>query len=142
MDTAARLARDAGGPLEVVHVQETVVVEEQAVDTEGTEQARAAVTAHLDRLAGLGIAATGQILTSVGDHAAAGRALARHAADVNARTVAVGRSPRGPLAQFADGSFTTALTHAASCTVVLVDPEHSPRPLTADSLTELRNTPA
>ncbi|MYV47304.1 MFS transporter [Streptomyces sp. SID2888] len=142
VDTAARLARDAGSPLEVVHVQETAVVEEQAVDTEDTEQARAAVTAHLDRLAGLGIAATGQILTSVGDHAAAGRALARHAADVNARTVAVGRSPRGPLAQFADGSFTTALTHAASCTVVLVDPEHSPRPLTADSLTELRNTPA
>lgn len=82
--------------------------------------------------------ATGQILTGVGDHAAAGRALARHAAEVGARTVAVGRSPRGPLAQFADGSFTSALTHAATCTVVLVDPNAEPRPLTARSLTELR----
>ncbi|MGI5466772.1 MFS transporter [Streptomyces sp. CA-132043] len=142
VDAAARLARDTGSPLEVVHVQQTAVVEEQAVDTETGDQARAAVTAHLDRLAGLGVAATGQILTSVGDHAAAGRVLAQHATDVHARTVAIGRSPRGPLTQFADGSLTTALTHSATCTVVLVDPDSAPRPLTEQSLTELRNSPA
>ncbi|MFE1206879.1 MFS transporter [Streptomyces sp. NPDC058762] len=138
VDAAARLARDTGSPLEVVHVRQTAVVEEQAADTETDAEARAAVTAHLDRLGGLGVAATGQILTGVGDHAAAGRALARHAAEAGARTVAVGRSPRGPLTQFADGSFTSALTHAATCTVVLVDPGAEPRPLTAGSLTELR----
>ncbi|MET9354597.1 MFS transporter [Streptomyces sp. NPDC006617] len=138
VDAAARLARDTASPLEVVHVRRTAVVEEQAADTETDDQARAAVTAHLDRLGGMGVAATGQILTGVGDHAAAGRALARHAAEVGARTVAVGRSPRGPLVQFADGSFTSALTHAATCTVVLVDPDADPRPLTARSLTELR----
>ncbi|MGV9249330.1 MFS transporter [Streptomyces sp. NPDC003710] len=142
VDTAARLARDAGSPLEVVHVLQTAVVEEQAVDTEDFDQARAAVTAHLDRLSAQGISATGRILASVGDHAAAGRALARHAAEIHAPTVAVGRSPRGPLTQFADGSFTTALAHAADCTVVLVDPDHIPRPLTASALTELRNSPA
>ncbi|MFE7436089.1 MFS transporter [Streptomyces tendae] len=138
VDAAARLARDTGSPLEVVHVRRTAVVEEQAADTETEAEAKAAVTAHLDRLGGLGVAATGQILTGVGDHAAAGRALARHAAEAGARTVAVGRSPRGPLAQFADGSFTSALTHAATCTVVLVDPDEEPRPLTTRSLTELR----
>ncbi|NEB61213.1 MFS transporter, partial [Streptomyces diastaticus] len=58
--------------------------------------------------------------------------------EAGARTIAVGRSPRGPLAQFADGSFTSALTHAAACTVVLVDPDAEPRPLTARTLTELR----
>ncbi|MFF2650778.1 MFS transporter [Streptomyces sp. NPDC058045] len=139
VDAAARLARDTGSPLEVVHVQQTAVVEEQAVDTESEEQARAAVTAHLDRLAAHGTPATGQILTSVGDHAAAGRALARHAGQVGARTVAIGCSPRGPLAQFADGSFTTALTHSAGCTVVLVDAEQIPRQLTASALAELRD---
>ncbi|MFL4908915.1 MFS transporter [Streptomyces sp. MMS24-I2-30] len=138
VDTAARLAREAGSPLEVVHVQQTAVVEEQAVDTETADQARAAVTAHLDRLAALGVPATGQILGSVGDHAAAGRALARHAAEVGARAIAVGRSPRGPLAQFADGSLTTALTQAADCTVVLVAPDAEPRPLTSAALRELR----
>jgi MFS family permease len=142
VDAAARLARDTGSPLEVVHVQQTAVVEEQAADTETHEQARAAVTAHLDRLAAQGVTATGQILTSVGDRAAAGRVLARHAADVHARTVAVGRSPRGPLAQFADGSFTTALSHSAPCSVVLVDPhsETAPRHLTEAALAELRDS--
>jgi MFS family permease len=138
VDAAADIARDMGGPLEVVHVRETAVVEEFAVDSEDADTARAAVTAHLDRLAGRGVAATGQVLHSLGDHASAGRVLAQHARDVQARTVAVGRSPRGPVAQFADGSFTAALTHAAACTVVLIRPEDEPHELTADTLHELR----
>jgi nucleotide-binding universal stress UspA family protein len=142
VDAAADIARDLGRLLEVVHVRETAVVEEFAVDAEDADEARAAVTAHLDRLAGLGVAATGQVLHSVGDHASAGRVLALHARDVKARTVAIGRSPRGPVAQFADGSFTTALTHAAACTVVLIRPEDQPRELTADTLHELRGLSA
>ncbi|MFD3494207.1 MFS transporter [Streptomyces sp. NPDC058690] len=140
VDAAARLAHDTGSSLEVVHVQQTAVVEELAVDTETTDQARAAVTAHLDRLAAQGIAATGLVLTSIGNHAAAGRVLAQHAADVHARVVAVGHSPRGPLTQFADGSFTSALTHAATCTVALIGPDQTPRHLTMDTLAELRNS--
>ena len=130
VDAAAAIARDAGRPLEVVHVRETAVVEELAIDAEDAEQAHSAVLGHLDRLAAQGIAATGQVLTSVGDHAAAGRVLAQHADDVDARIIAVGRSPRGPVAQFADGSFTTAVTHAAARTVVLVEPGKAPYRLT------------
>ena len=59
-------------------------------------------------------------------------------ADAQARIVAVGRSPRGAVAQFADGSFTAALTHAAVGTVVLVEPEQPPYELTAQSMTDLR----
>ncbi|WOX16377.1 MFS transporter [Streptomyces sp. N50] len=139
VDAAARLARDTRSPLEVVHVQLTAVVEELAADTETRDQARAAVTAHLDRLAEQGVPATGQILTTVGDHSAAGRVLARHAADTGARAIAVGRSPHGPLTQFAEGSFTTALTHAATCTVVLVEPDNAPRHLTSATLPALRD---
>ncbi|MHC5260156.1 MFS transporter [Streptomyces sp. UC4497] len=144
VDAAARLARDTGSPLEVVHVRQTAVVDDQAADAEDLAQARAAVQDHLDRLAAAGTAATGQVLNSVGDHAAAGRALARHAADVGARVVAVGHSPRGPLTQFADGSFTTALTHACACTVVLVatGTDSAPRPLTAAALAQLRGAGA
>ncbi|WP_369797908.1 universal stress protein [Nocardia sp. BMG111209] len=138
VDAAARLARDTGSVLEIVHVQQTAVVEEQATETETGEQARAAVVAHLDRVAAQGISAAGQILAGVGDHAAAGRVLARHADRVGARAVAIGRSPRGPLAQFTDGSFTTALTHAAHCTVVLVGPDTDPTDVTADNLETLR----
>ncbi|WP_306203978.1 MFS transporter [Actinoplanes sp. RD1] len=138
VDAAAALARAQGSALEVVHVRETVVVEELAVEPEDPEHALAAVQGHLDRLAAHGVAAHGQILTSVGDHAAAGRVLAQHAEDVHARAVAVGRSPRGAAAQFADGSFTAALTHAAACTVVLVRPGEEPHPLTPAALPELR----
>jgi hypothetical protein len=35
---------------EVVHVRETTVIAEQAIDTEDADHARAAVLAHLDRL--------------------------------------------------------------------------------------------
>ncbi|WP_405995968.1 MFS transporter [Streptomyces sp. NBC_00986] len=139
VDAAARLARDTHSPLEVVHVQLTALVEELAADTETPEQARAAVTAHLDRLAEQGVPATGQILTTVGDHSAAGRVLARHATDTGARAIAVGRSPHGPLTQFAEGSFTTALTHAATCTVVLVETDNAPRHLTSATLPALRD---
>lgn len=138
VDAAAAVARETGSALEVVHVRETAVIEEQALDTEDADHARAAVLAHLDRLAAHGITATGQVLTSVGDHAAAGRVLAQYAADVEAHTIAVGRSPRGAVAQFTDGSFTAALTHAAACNVVLVEPGRTPHRLTAASLEELR----
>ena len=114
------------------------MVPEEAIDAEDAEHARSAVAAHLDRLADRGMAATGQVLHSVGDHAAAGRVLARHADEVDARTVAVGRSPRGPVAQFTDGSFTTALTRAAHTTVVLLRPDEEPHELTPDAMAELR----
>ncbi|WP_330281381.1 hypothetical protein [Streptomyces sp. NBC_00588] len=61
---------------------------------------------------------------------------------IGARAVAVGRSPRGALVQFTDGSLTMALAHSADCTVLLVDPGHAPRTLTHDTLTELRGSAA
>jgi MFS family permease len=131
---AAALARDAGAPLEVVHVRETAIIEEQAIEPEDEDTAREALETHLGRLAEHGIAATGMLLHSVGDHAAAGRVLAQHASDVHARIVAVGPSPRGAAAQFTDGSITTALTRHAPCTVVLVRADEPARELTAESL--------
>lgn len=142
VDEAAAIARDTGSTLEVVHVRESAVIEEQAIDTEDADHARAAVLAHLNHLAAHDITATGQVLTSIGDHATAGRVLAQHAADVEAHTIAIGRSPRGPVAQFTDGSFTAALTHAAASTVVLAEPGRAPHRLTAASLEELRTKSA
>ena len=140
VSAAVRIADNAATSLEVVHVLQTAVVEELAVDVEEHETARAAVLAHLDTLAARGITANGQLLHSVGDHAAAGRVLAQHANDVNARAIAVGRSPHGPFTQFAEGSFTTALTRAATTDVVLLRPDEPPLPLSDDTLAELRQT--
>lgn len=134
---AARIARDAGAPLEVVHVRETTVVEALAVDAEDEEHARGTLRTHLDRLASDGVAASGLVLHSVGDHATAGRVLAQHAVDVAARAVAVGSSPRGAVAQFAEGSITTALTRAAPCPVLLLQPGGPARELSPDVLSAL-----
>jgi ACDE family multidrug resistance protein len=138
VEAAAAIARDLGAPLEIVRVRETTVIEELAIDPEDEDDARAAVSDILDHLAAHGVAATGQILRSVGDHAAAGRVLAQHADAIEARTVAVGRSPRGPASQFAEGSFTSALTHGTTRTVVLVSPGAMPHELTPAVLPSLR----
>lgn len=134
---AARMARDTGGPLEVVHVRQTVVIEELAIEPEDQQVAHDALVAHLDALALQGISATGLMLHSVGDHAAAGRALARHAAAVGARAVAVGTSPYGPAQQFSEGSFTTALTHDAPCRILLLRTDEPALELTQENLREL-----
>jgi MFS transporter, ACDE family, multidrug resistance protein len=46
VEAAAGIARDQHTRLEVVHIRETAVVEEQAIDAEDVDAARAAVTAH------------------------------------------------------------------------------------------------
>jgi ACDE family multidrug resistance protein len=138
VEAAAGIARDLGAALSVVRVRETVVIEELAIDPESQEEAQAALDRLIDGLAAQGIAATGRILHSVGDHAAAGRSLAAYADAVGARTVAIGRSPRGAAAQFAEGSFTSALTHSTTRTVVLVSPGATPHPLSADVLPSTR----
>jgi MFS family permease len=134
---AARLAIDAGGPLEVVHVLRTAVVEELAVDPEDPSAARQRLVGYLDRLAESGIAARGMLLHSVGDRSAAGRVLAQHLRDVDARLVAVGSSPHGPGQQFTAGSITEALTRHAPCPVLLLREDAPARELTADALQEL-----
>jgi ACDE family multidrug resistance protein len=49
--------------------------------------------------------------------------LARHAADVHARAVAIVPSPRGRAAQFAEGSFTASLARETPCGLVLLHPD-------------------
>jgi nucleotide-binding universal stress UspA family protein len=98
------------------------------------ETAIATVRAHLDRIAGRGIAASGLVLHSVGDHATAGEVLAAHAGEVGAQLIALGRSPRGALIQFADGSITAAIVRSAQAPVVLLVPGKDAQPLSEESL--------
>jgi nucleotide-binding universal stress UspA family protein len=131
---AAALARDRGTSVDVVRVRETVVIEELAVDPEPEEEAREAVVRHLEALHERHVPATGQLLHSVGDHAAAARALAQHAQEVEASAVVIGQSPHGRLVQFSAGSFTRTLTAAAACPVLLVGDEDEPVRLDAEAL--------
>jgi MFS family permease len=138
VDAGARLALETSGPLEVVRVHETTVVDESAIEYRGIDEAREAVETQLARLAAAGVPASGHILPTVGDHGTAGKALARHADEVDAVAVAVGRSTRGAVVQFAEGSFTSTLTRTAHCNVMLVDPDSEPHELNPGDLADLR----
>ncbi|MBO0842292.1 MAG: MFS transporter [Nocardioides sp.] len=138
VDAAATLAAKDGAPLQVVHVRETSVAADDAVDTESPESAAATVQGHLDRLVKKGITANGLVLHSVGDHAAAGAVLAAHAVGNNARSIVIGSSPRGRVQQLADGSITTTLTHKAGVPVLLAVAGEEPRELTPEGLVALR----
>ncbi len=137
VSSAARIARDLGAPIDVVHVRETVVIEELAIDPEDAGSAAARVRQYVETLGAHGIHADGHVLHSVGDHAAAGRALAQHADAVDARLIAVGRSPHGALVQFSEGSLTTTLNREARCSVVYVGGPGQ-RELNDEALVELR----
>ncbi|WP_138444037.1 MFS transporter [Sinomonas susongensis] len=119
VDRAAALARAEHASLEIVHVRETDVLEELAISPESGDEARAAVAAHLERLAGnqlaedrLGdgrpvreaLAVRGLVLHSVGGHAATAEVLARHAADVGARAIVLRDSVRGTVAKHLEPS--------------------------------------
>jgi nucleotide-binding universal stress UspA family protein len=120
---AAGIAVRNGTWLEIVRVHETTVIEELAIDVEDHDHAIAALADHLESAAHEGVPVTGLLLHSVGDHAAAARVLARHATEARARVVALGPSPRGRGAQFADGSFTATLARETPCTLMLLHPE-------------------
>jgi ACDE family multidrug resistance protein len=128
---AAGIARRTGAPLEVVRLRETAVVEELAIDVEPQATALAALTGHVENARSLGVGASGLLLHSVGDHAAAARALARHADDEHARVVAIGSSPRRRAALLTEGSFTATLAREVPCTLVLL---HAESELEADDL--------
>ncbi|MFT4084627.1 MAG: MFS transporter [Nocardioides sp.] len=135
---AAELATREQAALEIVHVRQTEVIEDLAIDAEDAESARAAVRAHLDRLAKIGVQASGVVVHSVGDHASIGHAIADHARAVDARAIALGRSSRGALAQFADGSITSTLAQQAERPVLLLVPGEEPADISGSALAELR----
>jgi MFS family permease/nucleotide-binding universal stress UspA family protein len=139
VDQAVDLAERDGAPLELVHIRETAVVEEAAIDIVDPDAAVAAVRRHLDRLAKNGILATGLVLHSVGDHASAGNVLAKHAADIGARSVVIGTSTHGRIQQLAEGSITSTLVDKLEVPVLLVVPGEEPKELMAGSLKYLRN---
>jgi len=123
VDRSADIAAEYGARLQVVRLRESEPMEDMAVDAETDEDARAALRAHLDRLARRGIAADGMVLHSGGDHAEAGRVLAAYADEVDARAIAFGLSARGSFFKLANVGLTAALAQESSRSVLLVPAE-------------------
>jgi len=133
VDRAADIAAEYGARLQVVRVHETQVAVELSAEpgtepvAEPAEDAKASLRSHLDRLAARSVAADGRVLHSAGDVAAAGRALAAYADEVDARALVLGLSPRGSFFKLLDPELTAAFTRASSRSVLLVPADGSPQ---------------
>jgi nucleotide-binding universal stress UspA family protein len=96
---AASYARQRGAAVEVLHVHETDVLGEQAVDRETGELAAATLARRLAQLQELGITAGGEVLHTYGDHEDVVQAVLKRIDDIGAQAVVVGR--RGRVAETA-----------------------------------------
>jgi hypothetical protein len=97
---AADLALERRAPVEVLHVHETDVAIEDAVDRETREQAAAVLADRLAQLRERGVPAGGEVLHTFGDREDVVRAVLARAGAVGAQAIVVGR--RGEVAKRAE----------------------------------------
>jgi ACDE family multidrug resistance protein len=134
-DAAINLGRVLNAPIEVLHVLETDVVGDQAIDAESAEAARTIISDTVGRLRAAGISANGHVLRVVGDHGGSGQRIADFAAGRRARMIIIGSPEDGAAAGLFDASLTSQLIRHTRCEVHLV-PVSAGRPL-ADAELEL-----
>ena len=120
---AATAAASRGVGVEVMHIQETDVVDTEAIELEPAEQAERVVRDRLAQLKDLGIPATSYLATSMGDHGDVGRLIARRAQEIRAGLIVVGApTGHGALLAGADALATAQLAREAPCDLLVVQP--------------------
>ena len=126
LKAATRISRRSASPIELLHVRETDVVEQLAVDLETSEQAMANLRLGLKYLGEAGIVARGHVMTHVGGHSEIGRLIAERANKIDARVLIVGRSTRGVGGPVSQGTVLTQLWAAAEPPVLLIGARAQP----------------
>jgi MFS transporter, ACDE family, multidrug resistance protein len=119
-EAAVELARLLDAPIEVLHVLETDVIGDQAVDVESSEAARAVIADSVAALSSAGVPGNGHIVRLIGDHGDSGRRIASFAAERHARMIVIGTPADGGSAELFDASLTAQLIRHARCEVHLV----------------------
>ena len=88
---AAKLAAERGAAVEVLHVHETDVVGDDAVDRESRERAAAVLASRLAQLHEAGVRAGGEVLHTFGDHEDVVQAVLDRVDELGAQAVVIGR---------------------------------------------------
>jgi len=122
MDGVIEFARLFDTSVEVLHVVETDVIEELAIDRETPAAAHAIVSESLDRLRAAGIDGAGHLLQVVSGHGGAGRRIADFANEHHAGMVVIGAPGDTEIADIFDASLTEELLRHAQCAVHVVAP--------------------
>jgi MFS transporter, ACDE family, multidrug resistance protein len=121
-DAAIDFARLLHRPVEILHVIETDILEELAIDLETLDAARAVVTFHVDRLGKAGVSGAGHLIRVVGGHGNAGHHIAEFADSLHAEMIIIGTPGDSEITEIFDASFTSELVHHARCAVHIVAP--------------------
>jgi MFS family permease len=119
-DAAIRLAESLGSPIDIVHLLETDVVGEDAVDLEDGETALRVVAEHVERVRAAGLTGDGHLLKAVGDHGGDGARIAAFARKHNARAIVIGTAHEPGYSRLFDADVTDQVVRAAECRVLVV----------------------
>jgi MFS family permease len=120
--TAVEFAELLGCPVEILHVVETDIVGELAVDAETLDAARNLVAGHVDRLRVAGIPGTGHLLRVVSGHGDAGRRIAGFAREHQAQMIVIGPPRDSEIAGAFNAGLTGQLIRHAQCAVHIAAP--------------------
>ncbi|HXA31350.1 MAG TPA: MFS transporter [Acidimicrobiales bacterium] len=119
-DAGIVMAHLADSRVDLLHIFETEIVEEQAIDVETAEVAKQLIAQGVDRIRVAGVPSTGYLLTVVGDHGAAGRRIAEFANDHLSRLIVIGRADEGSAASVFDADLVDQVLKHAQCDVHIV----------------------
>jgi len=122
MDAVIEFARLFDMSVEVLHVVETDVIEELAVDRETPDAAHEIVAESLDRLRAAGIDGAGHLLWVVSGHGGTGRRIAAFANKHHAGMIVIGAPGDSEIAEIFEAFLTEELLRDAQCAVHIVAP--------------------
>jgi nucleotide-binding universal stress UspA family protein len=119
-DGAIELAILLDCPVEVLHIIETDIIEEMALDLESHSEAMDITSRNVARVNAAGLVGGGHVLSAVSDHGEVGRRIAKFANQLHAQMVVIG-SPADPeITRAFDADLTDSLIHQARCAVHIV----------------------
>jgi nucleotide-binding universal stress UspA family protein len=121
-DAAIQFAQRLDRPVEVLHILETDIIEELALDLETPDTARGLVADSVERIHAAGVAGTGHLLRVVSGHGSAGRRIADFANAHHAIMIIIGAPRDSEIAEIFDASLTSELVGHAHCAVHIVAP--------------------
>jgi ACDE family multidrug resistance protein len=120
-DVAIELALLFDCPVEVLHVIETDVIEELALDLESHDVAKDVASESVVRVRAAGlVGGSGHLLRVISDHGEVGRRIAEFANDHHAQMVVIGTPSDAEIARAFDADLTDNLIREAHCAVHIV----------------------
>ncbi len=131
-ETTAEIADQHGAAVEVLHVRETDVVNDDAVERESAADADRMLDDRLAQLAGHGIPAAGRILRTAGGPPDVAAAIARRATEAGAELVVL-VGPHPDPGRFGHDTIRQ-VRRACGSAVLVIDPDRARDPLPAPEI--------